>query len=407
MMNGRRAQRSNDATPAIRRPRRPGSTLMKGCPNTTPTDPHDTACTGSPHVIGARADALRIGYKLRVDPGTLTRLDRARALARAGGASMTIAGETFGVERRGRRGKPFALVNLDGRVFIGERAVDVDLAVPFLAARSVAAAVAHADRIARGFCAPGRDIEAAEVRELDLCADLAGATFREADRDAFVGRLREGRTWETDFKRTGKGARFTGLRIGARPELSFTVYDKTVEIRERHGADDRSALEHGLWTAQGWDGQGTVWRAEFKPRGRVLTEYGLRDPTTLPDRIDGAWQAFTRKTLRLVTLGAATRRERCPTDPRWEALQGVSFAHADVPAAKRIRRASGGVTVAQAVGTMLSLFASSAVPRETAESIVRSYLAALNSRGTPGAKEQIAALPARLDAAWARRRGVE
>lgn len=311
---------------------------MKGCSNTTTSAPER-----GPYVVGARVDALAIRYLMRVCPAALQELACAKLEARSGGACVMIAGERFAVERQGRRGKPFSAVGPSGRVFVGEGDVIVDLAVPFLASRPLAEAVNHADTIAAHFAAPGSKAPVGQVQKLDLCADIAGATFSEADREAFVGRLRRMSSWRTDARRTRSSPTFTGLQIGDRRNLAFVLYNKTHELRLRR-ARARATMERTRWSAHGWDGEGQIWRAEFRPRGRHLAELGLRTPSTLPERLDPVWQRFTRKTLRLVALETATRKERCEVDPRWAALQQAVFTQSGACLAVRLRRASSGAT---------------------------------------------------------------
>ncbi|WP_437994390.1 hypothetical protein [Sorangium sp. So ce145] len=278
-----------------------------------------------------------------VSPAVLDQLTRAKLAARIGEAYLTIAGERFAVERQGRRGKPFSAVGESGRIFVGAGDIIVDLAVPFLASRPLAEAVNHADMIAAHFAAPGSEAPVGKVQELDLCVDIAGATFSEADREAFVGRLRRMRDWRTDARRTRSGPMLTGLHVGDRRNLVFSLYNKTGQLGRKR-ATVRADMERAGWIAHGWDGQGQIWRAEFRPRGRHLAELGLRTPSTLPERLDAVWQRFTRKTLRLVALETATRRERCKTDPRWGVLQEAVFTQSGACPAVRLRRAPSGAT---------------------------------------------------------------
>jgi hypothetical protein len=318
------------------------------------------------------------------------------------GKVITIAGERFAVRARGMRKKPFALEGSAGWLFVGERELLVDFSVPFLASTMLVAAVAYAAKLARALVDDAAAELSGEVRELDLCVDLAWAVFCEVDRVAFVGRLRTLIAWERHSTRTRGGASLTGLRIGNRNALSITLYDKTAELTARHGATSPRAVdERSRWVANGWNSEGSVWRAEVRFRGKVLTEYGLRDPMTLTERIDPAWQAVTRKTLRLVELGSAPRRERCKIDPRWAALQGATFTRCNVAPADRARRPGRGAAMRQAVGTMVSALAGSRVPRHKAERALGAMLVDV------GATDEIATLGTRCDVAWARLGGVE
>ncbi|KYF80375.1 hypothetical protein BE18_21400 [Sorangium cellulosum] len=288
-------------------------------------------------------DALRIGYPMPVSSATLRELTRAKMKARSGGAYVTIAGERFAVERQGRRGKPFSAVGESGRIFVGAGDIIIDLAVPFLASRPLAEVVKHAETLAAHFSGPRSETPAGEVRRLDLCVDIAGATFSEADRDAFVGRLRRMYDWRTDAQRTRSGPILTGLRIGDRRNLVFVLYNKTGELRRKR--DPRRAdMERAGWIAHGWDGQGQIWRAEFRACGGHLRDLGLRVPSMLPERLDAVWQRFTRNAMRLVVPGTATRKERCKLDQRWAVLQEAVFTQSGACPAVRLRRAPSGAT---------------------------------------------------------------
>lgn len=363
---------------------------MKGCSNTT-TPPAGS----SPHVVGARVDALAIRYPMRVCRAALQELARAKLEARSGGACVVIAGKRFAVERQGRRGKLFSAVSPSGRIFVGEGDVIVDLEVPFLASRPLAEAVNHAAEIAAHFAGPDSETPAGQVQELDLCVDIAGTTFSEADREAFVGRLRRMSSFRTEMRRTRNGPIVTGLHVGDRRNLIFALYNKTEDLRGKRDSS-RPAMERAGWMAHGWDGEGQVWRTEIRLRGRQLTELGLRSPSSLPEHLDPVWQRFTRKTLRLVVLGTATRKERCEVDPRWAALQQAVFTQSGACPAVRVRRVPGGATWPQIIGAMVSRLAGDGLSQDAAEGKIRAFLHAV------GAPEAAVDLTARVSAGWAR-----
>ncbi|WP_437903573.1 hypothetical protein WME95_34250 [Sorangium sp. So ce327] len=340
-------------------------------------------------------DALAIRYRMCVCPAALQELARATLEARSGGACVVIAGERFAVERQGRRGKPFSAVGPSGRIFVGEGDIVVDLAVPFLASRPLAEAVNHADTIAAHFAAPGSKAPVGQVQELDLCVDVAGTTFSEADRAAFVGRLRRMSSFCTEMRRTRNGPIVTGLHIGDRRNLIFALYNKTDDLRRKRDSA-RPAMERAGWMAHGWDGEGQVWRTEIRLRGRQLTELGLRSPSSLPERLDPVWQRFTRETLRLVLPGTATRRERCKTDPRWAVLQQAVFTQSGALPAVRMHRARGGATWPQVIGTMVSRLAGTGISQDEAERHIRAFLHTVN------APEAAVDVTARVSAGWAR-----
>ncbi|NDD30628.1 MAG: hypothetical protein EB084_20400, partial [Proteobacteria bacterium] len=115
--------------------------------------------------------------------------------------------------------------------------------------------------------------------------------------------------------------------------------------------------EHARWRDAGWVEGQPVWRFEAQIRGEAATELNLRATRILEESLDPAWQYVTRKWLRLVDLGEATRRERAPVDPRWQLLQGVAFVHENVAPAVRQRRSRGGADAPQLLGTAVSYLA--------------------------------------------------
>jgi hypothetical protein len=317
-------------------------------------------------------------------------VDVARILA-AGG--VTIAGERYTVDRRRARNRPLGLAGPGIDVEASEDMAIVDLRARYLATHTPGEAVAMAERIARALCSQGGGMDSGEVWAVDLCADIAGATFKAADLDAMITRLRSAETFRTRERRTVGASVVTGLSVGSTAAILVTIYNKSAELKQTHAAE-RAAMERDIWTRRGWDSRGDVWRVEIKLRGRVLTEYGLRDPAGLAAQIDGVWQAIVTKRVRLVDLSTATRRERCKMDPRWEALQEATFVHASAAPVARERGRVRASTVASSVGSMVSTLHASGVSRAEAERLLAPILARV---GTP---DDIAALPARLDRAW-------
>jgi hypothetical protein len=321
-----------------------------------------------------------------VDPAWLSRLQEARGR----GAVVTLAGVRFAVADRGLSGKPFALEASVGRVLVGEHEAVVDFAVPTLARYRVTDLVAHAKRCAHNLATLGTAVERAEVREIDLAVDLAGVVFGSEPPGAFVGRIQMNRT-----EYANGAVSYSGGRRGA---LQFTLYNKSAQLREIHGnRSDRTIMEHQRWTAAGWDGRSDVWRLEIRPRRHELTSFGLRDPSTLAARIDPMWQRCTRKTLRLVDPDTATRRERCRTDPRWEAYRAAVFFDPSAAPAARIPPTRQGHTLKQAIGAMLSALAGGGTPKEAAETWMRAMPM------PPGQTGAFDRLSEKMEAVWTRK----
>lgn len=345
-----------------------GTPDIKGSSSTTPT------------LVGARVDRLRIAYAAPVDV--------ARILASGG---VDVGSERYRVDARKRRGRALGLAGQGVEVAVSERIADVDLRAPYLVAHTPAEAVAMAERVARALRSHRGPIGRGVVWGLDLCADIAGATFRADDLRAFVTRLRGADTWHERARRTARDPVVTGLSVGSEKAILVTVYNKSAQLRGRSA--ESAAMERAGWAAHGW-GSGDVWRVECRLRGRALTEYGLRDPADLAAQIDAVWRALVTDVVRLVALDTATRRERCGLDPRWKAVQGATFVHAASEPATRERAPIGGPSTAALVGSAASWLARRAVPHAQAVELIRAIIAA------GGSPAEVAALRGRVDRAW-------
>lgn len=157
---------------------------------------------------------------------------------------------------------------------------------------------------------------------LELCADAIGLAFSRSDAGAFVGAHAGssiGMTERSEIVET--------IAVGTRSSpLSVCLYDKDAEIAARRKAD----VYREVHLAHGWDGEARRTRCEVRFTGVGLQwsdpDTGeivdLRDPLEVarPETIALAWSLATHKR-RMVIEDGATRRRRCPTDPRWIVFQ--------------------------------------------------------------------------------------
>jgi len=206
---------------------------------------------------------------------------------------------------------------------------------------------------------PAKEIR---VRRFDLCADVAAIDFQRDDADAFVTKARG----EVSFgvhEATVKGRKLelTGFAIGQKGDISARIYDKPRELRAKYAEDHQKLRrEFARLHRAGWNGHESVWRLECQVRGDAIKQFKARDLWELDDLIDGVWAYCVGKPdnpknswLRLGVLDKATRRERCPLDPRWRLFQEAVFTTPSRPAVRE-RGRSGGVPVASALGAVLS-----------------------------------------------------
>lgn len=319
-------------------------------------------------VLTTRVDTLYLHADVDVRRDVFDALRDARASARASKVERLpwrLGGQDFALEVSGGRRGAYLLRNADCAVLIGFLAPTVQ--VQFGAMACATHTIAELAAIAEAIAADVGYVERVTVGRLDLCADLVKVPFQDGDVRSMVTRsrsqaeylsLRGLGEWQDDsgqwWRKTGEPL-FTGFAVSLGSPVALRVYLKTEELRAMQDpGSDKVAVEHARWTAAGWDGAEPVWRVEYELRDLALTELELRAVAQLEEKLDSAWQYLTRQWMRLVELDGSTRRERCPTDPRWEVVQGAVFRHAHVPPAVRRRKQRGGASRAQAVGGIVS-----------------------------------------------------
>jgi hypothetical protein len=192
---------------------------------------------------------------------------------------------------------------------------------------------------------------------------------------------------------------FTGFCFGlSRKAVSARIYDKVLQLRtppkkRREIDSDKRRAEFAEWRRNGWagmDDEPEVTRVEFQICGEPLEELGLRCPTRPEERredgvsgadlhaerfalaLDPAWKYLTAVEaggwLRLARRGSPDVAQ-----PRWRAVQAVTFERAAMP--KKRERSRGHVKAAQALGAQLSLLGSTGelfepwIDRRTGEGI--------------------------------------
>jgi hypothetical protein len=168
------------------------------------------------------------------------------------------------------------------------------------------------------------------VRRLDLAADVVNFDLRGIDPRAFAIHHRTGCTDIATLKQYWKRGMRTGFVLGKGDAL-VRLYDKTEHLRL--GLDDVKADdERDIWRFGGWNGTDDVTRVEFQFRGNLLKELDLRNPDACIEKLDSVWAYGIAKWVRIIEIGSATRRDRCRTDARWLALDGVVFRERTAPA---------------------------------------------------------------------------
>ncbi len=181
-----------------------------------------------------------------------------------------------------------------------------------------------------------------QVSEVHLCADVTWS-FEQVDyRQEFVSRSRKRAGYEVaegdvEVEDYTYGLHRTGLAFSARGPISCSIYDKAREVK-RSG----KLWFEDLWSGNGWDGAGAVWRVEFRFKREFLHElnvddlyHGIEDATDLPARLVDLWayaaghigggaDSWPDGWLRLVVrMPGDGTRSRWPVHPVWQEVQAA------------------------------------------------------------------------------------
>ena len=319
-------------------------------------------------LLGCRVDALVVAFRVELCKQVAELLDsRAQLAAEVAVAELTLGDFAFELKATQREGF-LSFQNADVRGAYSTRAtggwrLELVVRATYLATHKLEAALDLVQRMAASF---GTLTERPRLRRFDCAADFVGFPLSARDAERFVTKRASIDAFHSeekdldevgtplnkpamrvhrDFTRT-----VTGFNVSAGNPISARIYDKTAELLVP-GREEKREIEYARWRASGWDDSARVTRVEFQHRGTFLDEIGLRDASTLPLKLDEVWQ-HDANWLRMVDPKSATRLPRCNPDPRWVAVEKVTFTHHAAPIARG--RLRGGATVAHVFGAVLS-----------------------------------------------------
>lgn len=199
-----------------------------------------------------------------------------------------------------------------------------------------------------------------KVTALELCADFVSFTVGGRDRPHFVTQAQvivydktgtASEPVDTEMAEWSSDSIYISSRAN---DVSIFIYNKTVQVN-KHKRGANSCNYVAAWQAGGWDGEicprsgllvgPDIRRVELRLKGRGLelilkadsrvskaTKYNLRDPFKVCNLeiLGVAWVHMMTKTRLIVPAARSgdeiTRKERCPTDRRWEVVQNAGFA---------------------------------------------------------------------------------
>lgn len=285
-------------------------------------------------MLACRVDAFYLSFQGVLLPEVRTELVARTVEARELHTAVAFAWGAFhGVLGATSREGWWKLDAVEAEVLLSETAVggwlvEVKPRATFLHRESPRAALTWGWSIADALCGQAK---AVRLRRMDLCADFVGFDLGEIDINAFQGRRKRAQSIAMVKEFAADGIR-TGFVIG-KSDVCCGIYDKTEELcLPRNDDGEKRDLEHAAWKLAGWDGKERVTRVEMRFRSGAMKELTITDPEEALRRIDGLWAYGTKKWVRLVVLGTATRRERMKLDERWARVQNVVFRRRMPPA---------------------------------------------------------------------------
>jgi hypothetical protein len=105
---------------------------------------------------------------------------------------------------------------------------------------------------------------------------------------------------------------------------SCIIYDKTHEVAVHH-----KEWFHEVWKLNGWDGESTVIRIEFRYEREWLRLHGVEEPYAMLDQFAGMWAYSTQQWVRHVVPTSDTNQSRWEESEVWALVQSATFACAD------------------------------------------------------------------------------
>ncbi len=325
-------------------------------------------------IVGQRVDMLVVAFRLGLGWNVVDNVRQRQELAtQVGAAELTLDDFRFAVKRRRSLcGVPFENADLRG-IFdegaAGSFVLELTMRATCLATRPLERSLNLLFHVVNAFGV----VHEARLRRFDLAADYAGFELCPADADRVQttrARLDSFRIDDKDIdglatpdalrEHRSASHRVTGITIAAGNPSMARVYAKDLELQQAR-REQKRAIEHAIWSANGWDGNAPVTRVEFQGRGAFLDEINLRDPRALPEKLDPVFQRGVRW-VRFIDLNSSTRRTRCVLDPRWQVVTDTVFSHAAAPI-ERSRAFRGGARPSHVSGSVQSALASNGLLR--------------------------------------------
>ncbi|GAA2089333.1 hypothetical protein IDH50_15905 [Aeromicrobium tamlense] len=225
---------------------------------------------------------------------------------------LELGPETFLVGERGINRYRYALHHPNGLIALTQSknlpAVSIQPRARFIHAVGVEPATRWFSELVESIVGPVRW----KASRADLFMDSHGWDLTGNDRERFLCRAKDLRTWESH-------SALTGLGFGSGKTLSARIYDKTEEMRAK-GSD----WWPDVWGADYLSSE-RVLRVEFQLRRSVIREVGLDSPEDVLREAPRVWAYLTDEWLTFRDPSGDKTRSRWPVSPAWTSVQAASL----------------------------------------------------------------------------------
>lgn len=278
----------------------------------------------STKILRKGIDSLYISYTGSLTDGWLEKLDQAELQAQSPeeweqAMAQVIVGNTFfAVSDRGRKFFCYVLKNQRFEIALAKPSKSLKQ-LAYIQLRSSAITADGVDSLLDAIDVImntiAEDVSGPNISRIDLFADFT--TTHEINgftQQHFVTRSRR-------LSEYYEGGRPSGWTVGAGGDISFRLYDKTLELKTSN-----KVYLLPLWFDAGWNMEDTIWRAEFQLRKPVLKQLDIGHSDAALSQLGAIWHYATHQWLRIVHPNTAdVSRYRWPTHPFWASLQDIDW----------------------------------------------------------------------------------
>lgn len=277
-------------------------------------------------VVNSGIDGLVIGFSIAefINIEAFKLLDDAKAKAGEKmfgrkSSSVTWFGKDFIVSARGTKGYEWILENADVRFYVAKKAqggrvypeVYVTFRADYLWRMGHVGVVQEFQDWLQSWAVVANN----KVSRCDLCIDIQMELPKIDLAKEAVTRARGKVEYYETCEHYVSGRLDTGYRIGS-GALIGRIYDKSLEI-----TISKKEWFKTIWSANGWDGESRVIRAEFQARRDFLKKMSVDSFLSLCERLADMWRYYTHDWLTIRIPCGDSHRHRWEVAEWWKVIQ--------------------------------------------------------------------------------------